>query len=141
MLDKYPALNLEDTMRIMIRSKPLFMARAKIVQIMLTYKAMKSQIEKFRNIIEKFTTYQILDHEMIEIKDCSDLICQIGHEGLCFIKDLPLIHKFYEGTDFIIEGQVISHTNFTLFYIVGPDLVDQIPDGQSQEGHKQLQYL
>lgn len=75
MLDKYPALNLEDTMRIMIRSKPLFMARAKIVQIMLTYKAMKSQIEKFRNIIEKFTTYQILDHEMIEIKDCSDLIC------------------------------------------------------------------
>ena len=105
MLDKYPALNLEDTMKLMLRSKPLFIVRDKIVQIMVTYNAFKTQIEKFRTVIEKFTTYQILDHEMIEIKDCSDLICQIGYEALCYIKEIPSVHKFYEGTDFMLEGQ------------------------------------
>ena len=91
-------------MKLMLRSKPLFLARDKLVQIMLTYKALKGQIEKFRQIIEKFSTYQILEHEMMEIKECSELICQIGHEGLCFVKDLAGMHKFYEGTDYIMEG-------------------------------------
>jgi hypothetical protein len=42
---------------------------------------------------------------MIEIKDNSDLVCQIGYESLCFIKELAALHKFYEGTDFVIEDQ------------------------------------
>jgi len=57
MLDKYPGLNIEDSMKIMIRSKPLFKVRDKIAQILVTYHALKNQIEKFRTIIEKFNTY------------------------------------------------------------------------------------
>jgi hypothetical protein len=104
MLDKYPALNIEDSMKLLLRSKPLFIARDKIIQILVTYHALKNQIERFRKVIEKFSTYQILDHEMIEIKNCSDLICQMGYEALCYIKEIPTLHKFYEGTDFILEG-------------------------------------